>query len=62
MSSSIVLFRLHTQSARDWWDRYVADGPRLGQDPAVEWRYADAIREALEADGYEAGVDFGCEY
>lgn len=49
--TTVYLFDLHTQAARDWWAEHVADGPSWGGSKAVEHRYAGDIALGMQADG-----------
>lgn len=47
----IILFKLFTDAAKEWWPENVSKGEMFGDRYVVEHRYADAVIEAMMADG-----------
>ncbi len=48
---SLVGFIPLTETATEWWDENVQEGPALGHCRYVEHRYAGDIVEGLEQEG-----------
>lgn len=48
---SIILFKLASKRAREWWSEHVSEGPMFGRRYVVEPRYAPDIVEGMINDG-----------
>jgi hypothetical protein len=53
---SIILFRLASEKAREWWDEHVQGAQKFGGRYAVEHRYAMPVVEGMMADGLNVSV------
>lgn len=49
--SSVFLFLLHTTAAREWVAGNVSDATMLGNNLAVEHRFARQLSDAMQNDG-----------